>query len=137
MRLFLIIAALLIAAPAAAQKAEDHLADCTPEKPANEYELSCEASQVDFRKWFKLAIRGDYQGQRNVAYYLGGRDKSGAVKPDMMAACAWRIVIISLGSKDVWSGDTSNVKIDCGKLDEVEQAAAKAKAIRILSKMKL
>lgn len=113
---------------AAAQpdKASDHLLMCS----SSPDEKTCKASQVDFTKWHRLAWRGDYQGQRNVAFYFG-RDTDGAVRRNPLLACAWRLVILTSGSLQLVDGDTSNVRIDCGKLDDIQRHAAAAQAARI------
>jgi hypothetical protein len=45
------------------------------------------------------------------------------------------MVIITSGSSEVWTGDTDNLKIECGKLDEVERQAAAAQATAISTKI--
>ncbi|UYO38577.1 hypothetical protein KQX62_17915 [Rhodopseudomonas palustris] len=129
MRSFLIgLAALLIAAPAAAQKAADYELSC------EESDTWCNISLKQFRKWYPLAWRGDYQGQRNIAFCL--RDGcDGAIRTNPITGCAWRMVIVASGSPKVDSSDTLNLKTDCGKLDAVEREAASAQAARMLAKI--
>lgn len=128
MRLFLIIAALLVAAPAAAQNAADYELGCEAS------DKLCNASRQDFRKWYPLAWRGDYQGQRNVAFCL--RDGcDGAVRTNPITGCAWRMVIVGSGSPKVDTSDTLNLKTDCSRLDAVEREAATAQAARMLAKI--
>lgn len=71
----------------------------------------CEAQVKQFREEWPQANKGDYQAQRNVAYcYANGCD--GAVMPDLVTACAWRIVIMA-SPADITSGDTANYRHDC------------------------
>jgi hypothetical protein len=76
----------------------------------------------------KAAKTGDYQAQRNVAYWLsGGYDGSPPLNP--VLACAWRIVILESGSTSVDPGDVSNKKLYCDKrLDADGLKAAQAQA---------
>lgn len=112
---------------AVAQTADDHLGHCESEKSY------CSIDQKEFKKWFPKAMRGDYQGQRNVAFMLSGRGEAGAVIPNKITGCAWRMIIIASGSPKVDSTDTSNLKLECDRLSEVELEAAAAQA-KTLSK---
>jgi hypothetical protein len=88
----------------------------------------CEVHRATFerRDWPK-AWKGDYQGQRNVAFCLAnGCD--GAVAVNRVAACAWRIVIIGAAHDEAGDTDATSVGIDCGKLDGAGRAAATVKA---------
>jgi hypothetical protein len=105
-----------------AQTADDYLGHCESE---SKY---CSVDQKEFKKWFPKAMRGDYQGQRNVAFMLSGRGEAGAVIPNKITGCAWRMLIIASGSPKVDSTDTSNLKLDCGRLGDVEREAAAAQA---------
>lgn len=105
-------------------KADDHLLPCVDTKEF------CKSSQQQFIKWFPRAWKGDYQGQRNVAFFLG-RDSDGAVKPNPTLACAWRIVIIASGSPKIDNTDTANLRIDCNKLDPLEKEVATRQAQNI------
>lgn len=90
----------------------------------------CEASLASFKgKDWPGAWRGDYQGQRNVSFCLSsGCD--GAVKENPVGGCAWRIIIMASGSPKVDDTDTQNHKLYCGRLTNVERAAAHAQAER-------
>lgn len=84
----------------------------------------CDINKVQFvrRDWPK-AWQGDYQGQRNVAFCRStGCD--GAVELNKVEACAWRsiILIAHVGATD--DTDTTNLKTDCGALDEAEGKVA-------------
>ena len=67
-----------------------------------------------------LALNGNYQAQRNYAFLLGQ-------KGDVVNECAWRAVIIDSGHKDSHSGDVSNLKVACGKLDQTQILLAQSK----------
>lgn len=129
--LLTVLVVVLIGGPATAQKAQDYFGLCS--------EPDCQTEQKEFAKWFPKAMRGDYQGQRNVAFYLGGNSVTGvqgAITANKITACAWRMVIIGSGSPKVDSSDTANVKHDCGKLDEVERIAAQSQATTLITKIK-
>lgn len=79
--------------------------------------------EADNRK----AWKGDYQGQRNVAFCFSDGCNN-MVLPNRSLGCAWRIVIIASGSPKVDSTDIGNLKVYCGKLDAAERSAAQAQA---------
>lgn len=94
----------------------------------------CESSQKQFKKWYPLAWRGDYQGGRNVAYCLStGCDNS--VKKNETLACAWRAVILASGSTRVDSGDRANFTTACGRLDLTGRATARAQAQQLMRRV--
>lgn len=101
--------------------------------PSGENEKWCEATLATFKaKDWPGAWRGDYQGQRNVSYCLStGCD--GAVKENGVGGCAWRIIIMASGSPKVDDTDTQNHKLYCGRLTDVERAAAHAQAEQTFS----
>lgn len=66
-----------------------------------------------------LALQGNYQAQRNLAHSLGQDNK--------IAGCAWRLIIIKSGARQVDGTDVSNVEVACGKLSDIEQEAAAAR----------
>lgn len=72
-----------------------------------------------------LSMNGNYQAQRNYAYML---QQNG----DWLNACIWRGVIIDSGHKDAGSGDVSNLKLACGKLDQAQLALAQSKERTIM-----
>lgn len=130
MRAVTILTMLVLTAPAQAQKASDYELEC---EGASDVKW-CNVQLAQFRKWFPLALRGDYQGQRNVAYCLSdGCD--GAVMKKPITSCAWRIVIVGSGSPKVDQIDTNNLKNACGRLDETERQAAAAQAATLLAKI--
>jgi hypothetical protein len=83
----------------------------------------------------KKALAGDYQSQRNLAYYLTTGEEG--VKADPVMACAWRIVILKSNHSQADASDTGNKQFDCDRkltpaqLRQAEvQAAALMKRIR-------
>ena len=120
MRLPLALAAtLFIAQPALAQRAADYARGCdaAPDKPL------CESGLKQFKAWFPKAMKGDYQGQRNVAFCLmTGCDD--AVRQDWITGCAWRMVLKAARDRRYDLGDKMNFDVDCGRSDTSEQADA-------------
>ncbi len=95
------------------------------------------ASTVDeFEKLEKRALAGDYQAQRNVAYWLtGGNNGTPPINP--ILGCAWRLVILKSGSPSVDSSDVSNKQLYCDKrLDADSRKAAEAQAEKLLKQIK-
>ncbi|WP_187640102.1 hypothetical protein [Bosea sp. F3-2] len=118
---FLLISLALLSNPAAAQKASDYVRDCetASDKPF------CESSRKQFNAWFPKALKGDYQGQRNVAFCLmTGCDE--AVNPDWITGCAWRMVLKAGRDRRYDAGDKMNFDVDCGaeRVDTSERADA-------------
>ncbi len=62
-----------------------------------------------------MAMAGDYQAQRNLAYGYSTMPYPGQAK-DPMRACAWRLVIKASNHRQYDAGDEGNVKVDCGPL---------------------
>lgn len=77
-----------------------------------------------------LAKQGNYQAQRNYAYAFRESGKN------PVAACAWRIVIMSLGSPRINEGDRSNLELECGRLSQAEALAAKNQSDMLLAEIK-
>lgn len=124
-------AATLIAAPATAQ-----VADFT-ELPINGFYCDREGAAPNCGKMItrieednRKAWKGDYQGQRNVAFCLSDGCE-GLLLPNRSLACAWRIIIIGSGTPRVDSTDIANLKQDCGHLDAAQRSAAQAQASAI------
>ncbi|MCA3645985.1 MAG: hypothetical protein IOC54_01395 [Methylobacterium sp.] len=111
-----------VATPATAQpKIEDFLGSCS------ENDKFCEGNLAQFKKWFPLAWRRDYQGQRNVAFCL--RDGcDGAVVKNPTLACAWRMVILGSASTKIDQSDFANFRIACGVLDTAQRSVARGQA---------
>jgi hypothetical protein len=97
---------------------------CSDENPA------CVYDQVTLTLDAPFAYRGVYQAERNLAYCLStGCD--GAVQPNPILGCAWRIVITSSGSPKVDQTDTDNLETECGRLSSVERDAAQSQATQL------
>ena len=93
---------------------------------------TCESNKLRFtqRDW-SGAWRGDYQAQRNVAFCRStGCD--GAVQLNKIEGCAWRMVIARTQTAKSDDTDASNLRNECGKLDQTAQDMAKGKVAEIL-----
>jgi len=81
----------------------------------------------------KQALAGDYQAQRNLAFYLSTGAEGHVTNP--VVACAWRIVVTSHAKAD--ESDVSNKTSDCErKLNPQQIREAKAQANALLKKNK-
>jgi hypothetical protein len=81
----------------------------------------------------KQALAGDYQAQRNLAYYLSTGAEGHAQNSIM--ACAWRIVIAGHAKAD--ASDVSNKTFDCErKLNSQQMREAEAQANALMKKIK-
>ncbi|MBB5985328.1 hypothetical protein [Sphingobium lignivorans] len=98
-------------------------------------EAICEANRIQFdRQDWPRAWRGDYQGQRNVAYCLStGCD--GAVTINESAACAWRIVILAAAHDEATDLDNRALEANCDKLSEIARTAATIRAEEIATRI--
>ena len=100
-------------------------AEATSSEPSGEYQ-----------KLERGALAGNYQDQRNLAYWLSG-GYGGAAPTNPVLACAWRIVILNSGDRRVDEGDVSNKQLYCDKrLDKDAQQAAKAQSEKLLAQVK-
>lgn len=90
--------------------------------------IASASSLSEFEALEKSAKAGDYQAQRNVAYWLsGGNGGSPPLNP--VLACAWRLVILESGNASVDSSDVGNKQLYCDKkLDADGMKAAQAQA---------
>jgi hypothetical protein len=83
----------------------------------------------------KQALAGDYQAQRNLAYYLSTGAEGHA--QNVVAACAWRIVILRSGHSKADSSDEGNKTFDCDrKLDPQQLREAESQASALLKRIK-
>lgn len=83
----------------------------------------------------KKALAGDYQSQRNLAYYLITGEEG--VKADPVMACAWRIVILKSGHSQADASDTSNKQFDCDqKLNPAQLRQAESQAAALMKRSK-
>lgn len=81
----------------------------------------------------KQALAGDYQAQRNLAYYLTTGAEGHTQNP--VLGCAWRIVILKSGRAD--ASDEGNKTFDCDrKLGAQQLREAEAQAAALLKKIK-
>lgn len=93
------------------------------------------ASLSEFEALEKSAKSGDYQAQRNVAYWLSGGN-GGAPPLNPVLACAWRLVILESGNASVDSSDVGNKQLYCDKkLDADGMKAARAQAATLKKQM--
>lgn len=74
-----------------------------------------------------LALQGNYQAQRNIAYGYAATPYRGQDQNPLLA-CAWYLVILHSGSPKVDAGDVGNVRVYCGRLDADSRAAGTAQA---------
>ncbi len=94
------------------------------------------SSLQEYEALEKKAMAGDYQAQRNIAYWLTGGN-NGAPPLNPILGCAWRLVILKSGSTSVDSGDISNKQLYCDKrLDLESRKAAEAQAGKLLKQIK-
>lgn len=83
----------------------------------------------------KQALAGDYQAQRNLAYYLSTGAEGHA--QDTVRACAWRIVILKSGHAQADASDAGNKTFDCDrKLIAQQLRDAEAQAASLLKRVK-
>lgn len=97
----------------------------------------CSASSMqEYEALKKKAMAGDYQAQRNIAYWLTGGN-NGAPPLNPVLGCAWRLVILKSGSSSVDASDISNKQLYCDKrLDTDSRKAAEAQAGKLLKQIK-
>lgn len=83
----------------------------------------------------KKALTGDYQSQRNLAYYLTTGEEG--VKADPVMACAWRIVILKSNHPQADASDTGNKQFDCDrKLTPAQLRQAKGQAAALMKRIR-
>ncbi len=97
----------------------------------------CKQAIAVWDKDYKKAIKGDYQGQRNVSFCLSNGCVAfyhGFIKQNKVLGCAWRMVILKSGHLDADETDTGNFKLYCGPnfLDDAGRIAAEAQASAML-----
>lgn len=86
----------------------------------------CEVQKVQFLEMWPQAVAGDYQAQRNVAHCLStGCD--GAVAVDVVAGCAWRMVIMA-SDAPTGASDVAGYRNACARLTERLRKDARAMA---------
>lgn len=83
----------------------------------------------------KKALSGDYQSQRNLAYYLTTGEEG--VKADPVMACAWRIVILKSNHQQADASDTGNKQFDCDrKLTPAQLRQAESQAAALMKRVR-
>lgn len=151
MRLALALVLALIALPALAQQQRTQPRSSTTEAvrteaenytiacfQANESERTmCERARESFIADYLRARAGEYQGQRNVAFLLGGggrlwleggRTAPFPVTTNQIQSCAWRLVVLNSGHARVGDGDQQDLRTSCAPLDEAGRRAAAVRA---------
>lgn len=89
------------------------------------------AKQREFRA---LALKGDYQGMRNIAYsYLSPLKGEVGSK---IGACAWYLLVPAVHKTKFQSGDTGNIYVSCNKLELNDLNMAYEYAFRTLASSK-
>jgi hypothetical protein len=92
----------------------------------------CTINRAEFPRMYGRAHAGDYQAQRNVAFLLRG---SQGIARDRVESCAWRLIIVAQRHPQLVAGDTDNVRVDCGPLDQRDRAAAQARALALVDRI--
>ena len=90
-------------------------------------QVAAQGSGETFESVRALAMKGDYQAQRNLAFGYTSLPYQGQDKSALLG-CAWRTVIIHSGNARVDETDVLNYKVYCGPLDGVQSTAASAQA---------
>ncbi|EGP54842.1 hypothetical protein Agau_L300605 [Agrobacterium tumefaciens F2] len=96
----------------------------------------CEKTKRYWIEDYNNAIKGEYNGQRNIAAcFSTGCDGSIAANP--VLGCAWRVVIANSGHMQTNKLDADWLKIYCGAefLDDTGRAMAEVQARSILQKI--
>lgn len=94
---------------------------------------SCTAWALDqtdsknFKPVEALALKGDYQAQRNLAFGYVDMPYIGQAK-NPIQGCAWYLVVLHSGARQVGVGDVGNARVHCDKLDPNARAASDAQA---------
>ncbi|MDO8654209.1 MAG: hypothetical protein Q7R66_18715 [Undibacterium sp.] len=81
-----------------------------------------------------LAMKGNYQAQRNLAYGYADHSYQGQDKNPILG-CAWYKLVIKSGSDKVNAGDIGNIQAYCNKLSPLEQEAAEAQSVVLHKKI--
>lgn len=92
---------------------------------------TCTAGSLDAICLEKLAMQGDYQAQRNLAYGYASDWPAKNQASNPILGCAWYEVILNSGNPKVNPSDISNVEVYCGKLGELSVLAATAQARKL------
>lgn len=90
-----------------------------PEPPKEQPKFAYNVNQTDpnnFDMIMQLAMRGNYQAQRNVAYGFAAMPYNGQQKNPVLA-CAWYLVVLNSGSEHLDLSDAGNAETYCGHLE--------------------
>lgn len=83
------------------------------------------------KEFHALAVKGDYQGMRNIAHsYVAPLKNEAGSK---VAGCAWYLLIPAVHKEKFNAGDTGNISVYCGKLDPSDLNTAYEYAFRALA----
>jgi len=119
----------LVASLAGCSKQEEASPASVPQATQAEPASTASAAPTidDYEKLEAEALKGDYQAQRNISYWLSGGVGVPPVNP--ILGCAWRIVVLNSGSLSVDQSDSSNKTFYCDKkLTPEELRAAQAQS---------
>ncbi len=91
--------------------------------------ISAASAQEALETYRRKAMARDYDAQRETALCLRTGKCVGSPVPNAIEACAWRMVILGSGHREVDASDVANYQHQCQSLivDE-ERAIAFAKA---------
>ena len=123
----------VLAAPAVAQTGDLQLRPCRG--GSAEDRQFCEMTRQRAPGEMQKARAGDYGGQRNVAFMLGGTTRpieAQGVVPNPQESCAWRLVILRSGHRQVTLGDAQNAVAECTRAG-VNHVQAEARAGELLA----
>jgi hypothetical protein len=102
-------------------------------------QVQVQSSQTDLNNYdavFDLAMHGNYQAQRNVAFGFSSAPYHGQQKNSVLG-CAWYLVVLNSGSPSINDGDRSNVETYCGKLEPDLFNTAKLRAQDLMTQIAL
>lgn len=104
----------------------------------HENPVRCQEIKKSWQRDYEGAIKGGYQGQRNVAFCLSTGCGWTELRKNPVLGCAWRIVIVNSGHLAADSTDAGNLKLYCGPefLDDTSRVMADAQARTILAKLR-
>lgn len=94
----------------------------------------CQSSYDTIADDLSNAFKGDYWGQRNVAYCLSnGCDDATVINWEY--GCAWRMVIATAGHAEFDEGDKLNLLSECGRMNETSRFRSAVQASILFNKI--